>query len=68
MTNYRDYSNLTADPTAAAAVYTRLADLRDDAAKPTAPRSGMALVGIRAAVQRFVTAQPTYTGPAALRF
>ncbi|AUN39671.1 hypothetical protein HWD35_19885 [Tsukamurella tyrosinosolvens] len=68
MTNYRDFKSLTADPTAGT-VYARLADIHEDAAKPTAaPRSGFAAAGLRAAMQRFVTANPEYTGPAALRF
>ncbi|TWS18203.1 hypothetical protein FK529_17010 [Tsukamurella asaccharolytica] len=68
MTDYRDFTSLTADPTAGA-VYARLADIHDDAAKPTAaPRSGFAASGLRAALRRFVTANPEYTGPAALRF
>lgn len=68
MTSYRDFTSLTADPTAGA-VYARLADIHDDAAKPTAaPRSGFAAAGMRAALQRFVSAHPEYHGPAALRF
>ncbi|NMD56537.1 MULTISPECIES: hypothetical protein [Tsukamurella] len=68
MTNYRDFTSLTADPTAGT-VYARLADIHDDAAKPTAaPRSGFAAAGMRAALQRFVSAHPEYNGPAALRF
>ncbi|MET9329081.1 hypothetical protein [Tsukamurella sp. NPDC003166] len=68
MTNYRDFKSLTADPTAGT-VYARLADVQEDAALPTAaPRSGFAASGIRAALQRFVSANPEYTGPAALRF
>ena len=39
MTNYRDFKSLTADPTAGT-VYARLADIHEDAAKPTAaPRA-----------------------------
>ncbi len=67
MTTYRDFQNLTADPTAGT-VYARLADIQDDAAQPTAPRTGFAGLGFRAAVSRFVSAHPEYTGPAALRF
>lgn len=68
MTDHRDFESLTADPTASA-VYARLADIREDAAKPTtARRSGFAAAGMRAALHRFVTANPEYTGPAALRF
>lgn len=67
MTSYRDFKSLTADPTAGT-VYARLADIHDDAARPVAaPRSGMAAVGMRAALQRFVSANPEYTGPAMLR-
>lgn len=68
MTTYRDFKSLTADPTAGT-VYARLADIHQDAAQaPAAPRSGFAAAGIRAALQRFVSANPEYTGPAALRF
>ncbi|GAA1070588.1 hypothetical protein [Tsukamurella spumae] len=68
MTNYRDFKSLTADPTAGT-VYARLADVHEDAALPTAAaRSGFSAAGIRAALQRFVSSQPEYTGPAALRF
>lgn len=68
MTSYRDFKSLTADPTAGT-VYARLADIHEDAAKPTAaPRTGFAAAGMRAALQRFVSAHPEYTGPAALRF
>lgn len=67
MSDYRNYSNLAADPMAAT-VYARMADVRDDAAQRTAaPKSGLALVGMRAALQRFVAAQPEYNGPAFLR-
>lgn len=67
MTNYRNFSNLTADPTAAI-VYSRLADMHDDAARPEgAPHSGMSLAGMRAAMQRVMSAHPEYTGPSMLR-
>jgi hypothetical protein len=67
MSNFRNHHNLAVDPMTAS-VYARLADLHDEADRPTAaPRSGMAALGLRSAMQRFVTAHPEYTGPAYLR-